>query len=111
MRLVRHVSERQAMNEHDRMKAAFVKAIQDRPDDESCRLVYADWCDENGECALAKALRTCEPNFYSLAFTTVRFRHKLQQVAKRILLTGKPAFFIDDVNRVVKDTGWLRGGS
>lgn len=38
-------------------RAAFVAAIEAAPDDQTVRLVYADWCDENGDPATAAALR------------------------------------------------------
>jgi uncharacterized protein (TIGR02996 family) len=41
--------------------AAFLRAIIDRPDDDTPRLVYADWLDENGDPARAEFIRVqCE---------------------------------------------------
>src|SRR4051794_12464475 len=40
---------------------AFLRAIIDRPDDDTPRLVYADWLDENGDPARAEFIRVqCE---------------------------------------------------
>jgi uncharacterized protein (TIGR02996 family) len=42
-------------------RAAFLRAIADRPDDDLPRLVYADWLDEHGEPARAEFIRVqCE---------------------------------------------------
>jgi len=36
---------------------AFLRTIQDRPDDDGPRLVYADWLDERGHCERAELIR------------------------------------------------------
>jgi uncharacterized protein (TIGR02996 family) len=38
-------------------RAAFLRAIRHRPDDDTARLVYADWLDENGAPELAELIR------------------------------------------------------
>src|SRR5688500_14989487 len=36
---------------------AFLDALRDDPDDDTTRLVYADWLDEHGECERAGFIR------------------------------------------------------
>jgi uncharacterized protein (TIGR02996 family) len=38
-------------------REAFVQAIRDAPDDDTLRLVFADWLEENGEAARAEFIR------------------------------------------------------
>lgn len=38
-------------------REAFIGAIEADPTDENARLVFADWCEEQGEIELAKELR------------------------------------------------------
>src|SRR5579872_1801348 len=44
---------KRAMTEH----AGFLKAICDNPEDDTPRLVYADWLDEHGDTARAEFIR------------------------------------------------------
>jgi uncharacterized protein (TIGR02996 family) len=39
-------------------EAVFLSALRERPDDETARLVYADWLEENGQPERAEFLRT-----------------------------------------------------
>lgn len=39
-------------------RAAFISAILDKPDDDTVRLVFADWLEEHGEDARAEFIRT-----------------------------------------------------
>lgn len=45
------------------MNSPFVKMIRQNPDDEDTRLVFADWCDENGEQETAAQLRAGKTPF------------------------------------------------
>jgi uncharacterized protein (TIGR02996 family) len=38
-------------------RAAFLRAIRDRPDDDTIRLVFADWLEENGGAKAAERIR------------------------------------------------------
>lgn len=38
-------------------RAALLAAVRDKPDDDTPRLVYADWCDDNGEAERAEFVR------------------------------------------------------
>ena len=40
------------------MEAAFLAAIQQRPDDDASRLIYADWLEERGDSDRAEFIRT-----------------------------------------------------
>jgi uncharacterized protein (TIGR02996 family) len=40
---------------------SFLAALRDRPDDDGLRLVFADWCDENGDADRAAFLRLPPP--------------------------------------------------
>lgn len=39
-------------------RAALLAAVCERPDDDTPRLVYADWCDDHGDAAYARFIRT-----------------------------------------------------
>src|SRR3954467_3828719 len=56
-------------------EAAFLSEIRERPDDDSPRLVFADWLDENGDPDRAEFIRVQiewartiwpDPNWYTL---------------------------------------------
>lgn len=67
---------------------AFLQSIHQEPDDDSVRMIYADWLEEQGEVNRAELIRAqCE--LHTLAPESPKYSYWLDQAEKQLSLNGR----------------------